>query len=174
MTFNQRMAAVIFLIFAVGYLLAAEVTGHGRAGETIVALLAWQVIWAVLALIGLAVAVAQIFFRPGDVSGRRAWLDRFLPILALAIAVPLGGWLVGERYRLMQLDFARDYRTELSGAAPSAVTYWEGMPDGGIAIVRSPGRDPATLPQTKMLDLTGERIKSCRALDAQLWSCHFD
>lgn len=96
------------------------------------------------------------------------------PLVALTVA--LGGNFVISSYSAMAnaRSFAAQHDQELSGDAPRSVIYSEGIPDGGTAIIRLPGKNPVELPQRTMVDLTGERFKSCKKLDKQDWYCRFD
>ena len=56
---------------------------------------------------------------------------------------------------------------------PVALPYLEGIPDGGVAIIRS-AVPPRTLPVKVQLRLTGERITFCRPILFGAYACAFD
>lgn len=92
----------------------------------------------------------------------------------MGVAVLLSSVVMDTFSTRQKKAFAALHERELAGTPPRAVLYSEGIPDGGIAIVRSPGRNPEGFTQTVMLDLTGERIKSCEPVSDIDWACHFD
>ena len=54
-----------------------------------------------------------------------------------------------------------------------AMRYIEGVPDGGVAIIRS-NIDPTLLPTSEQLGLVNENINRCRPLLGRDWLCGFD
>ncbi|WP_448659420.1 hypothetical protein ACPVPU_02900 [Sphingomonas sp. CJ99] len=175
LTANEKTSLVLLALFCPIYLIGdairIEIAGVGISA----AMILWYIFWA-LALFGaFCGAVAALVLKPDrHPSPVRQMAGRFLPIAALLLAIILTLTL-GEVIEMnRKLAFAAAHEQALSGPAPKAVTYVEGIPDGGVAIVRSPGRNPVTFDQSLMVDLTGERIRSCNALDDRNWSCHFD
>lgn len=51
--------------------------------------------------------------------------------------------------------------------------YMEGVPDGGVAIIRS-DRDPTRLATAEQLAMVGEDINRCRPLMGRDWLCGYD
>ena len=101
-------------------------------------------------------------------------IGRILPLTTLVVAILLSSVAIGTLSNLQKKAFADSKNDWLEGPRPRAVVYRQGIPDGGIAIVRSPGRNPEGFSQAVMLQLTGERIKSCEKVSDLDWSCHFD
>ena len=174
LTFNERLGLGIFVLFVPAYFLAAAILGivpQQRSGSGLL----WLLAWAVITLIGVVVAVASVFFRPEPhPSEVRRTLGRFAPLLALSAALSTNFLLsdfVGDRDKRA---FAAARAADLRGPPPRAVIYSQGIPDGGNAIIRSPDANPERLPQATMVDLTGERIRWCKKLNDELWSCNFD
>lgn len=57
---------------------------------------------------------------------------------------------------------------------PASLRYIEGIPDGGVAIIRSSASRPETLPNTEALRLTGERIQRCSTIGGDDYVCEYD
>jgi len=173
-TFNQRLAVVIFAVFTVGYFgsdILLRVLGWTGPG----AVLLWLLFWALACVIACFVAIdAMMRGSAGSTSALGAIVDRGAPLAALLVAIGVLFVTSSLLARHNQLEFARTYSADLSGPPPQAVIYSEGIPDGGTAIVRLPGRDPATLPQSTMVQLSGERFRRCAPLDHRDWFCRFD
>ena len=174
LTFNEKFAVVLLVLFFPVYLLGS-VALNVQAGGEFFASLIWHGAWLIIALIAFCAAVATIFLKPDrHHSNFRMGLGRLLPVAALIIAVLLNS-VVYDAFTKRQMQmFAKSHSEELVGPSPRAVVYREGIPDGGIAIVRSPGRNPEGFTQGVMIALTGERIKSCKPISSSDWSCHFD
>ena len=173
-TLNHRLAVAIFALFTVGYfgadmlLRAVGWTGPGAA-------LLWLLFWALAFIVTVVVALDALFRGSGTAGS--AWgaiIDRGAPLAALLAASAVLYFASTLLARHNQREFARAHSAELAGPPPQAVIYSEGIPDGGTVIVRLPGRNPETLPQATMVDLSGERLKRCSPLDDRDWFCSFD
>ena len=172
-TFNEKLAMGFALLFMPVYwgsrwglhLLDLEELGSSIA----------SFIWLIILLFGSCVAVATIFFTPENrYSKLRQSVGRFLPLVALVGASITCYEIDSIVERQKQLRFAKNHAEDLSGNGPRSVIYSQAIPDGGYAIIRSPGRNPRGFSQTAMIELTGERIKSCEALSEKDWICRFD
>lgn len=174
LTFNEKLGAAIFVLFVPAYFLVAGLLSIVPEQRSISGI-AWMLVWAVVALIGVAVAVASVFLEPEPhPSALRRTLGRFAPLLGLTTAISVNFLVsdfLGDRDKIA---FAAAHAAELGGPPPRAVIYSQGVPDGGNAIIRSPRQNPQEFSQSVMLDLTGERIRWCERLNEELWSCGFD
>ncbi|MBB3032647.1 hypothetical protein [Alteriqipengyuania lutimaris] len=175
LNFHRKWAlaipAVIFGCYALGALFGQDQVEDGDwVAITLVALVGMPFVIFVLA-VGALVA---IFTRSSSSAPAMRLADRFLPAIVLAISIVIMSGIIQHDARKSKLAFAAAHRSDFSGPPPTAVVYSEGIPDGGEAIVRLPDRNPERLPQSVMLDLTGERIKRCTRLDDEFWACHFD
>lgn len=171
-TFNEKFAAGLLVLFCPIYLAAAVSL---EPSDNLGKLAAWQVAWAVITLVAFATAAATVFLKPEHHPSRvRMVLGRILPLFAMGVAILLSSFAMDALLSNRMQAFANSHQHELAGKAPQAVIYLEGIPDGGVAIVRSPGRNPEGFSQAVMIDLTGERIKSCKPLNDTDWACHFD
>ncbi|GAB5347342.1 hypothetical protein [Alteriqipengyuania sp. 357] len=175
MNFHLKWALAIPLVIFGGYALGA-LLGQGAVEDrqdatvTLVALLVMAFVLLVLAV----AALVALFTRSTSSSPMTRLADRFLPVVVLAISLVILNGIIQHQLRASKLAFVADHRSEFAGPSPSAVVYAEGIPDGGEAIVKLPGRNPESLSQAVMVDLTGERIQSCTRLDDAFWACHFD
>ena len=176
-TFNEKFAAGLFVLFCPVFVVAAALLYPVTVltSDEFVTLLLWQICWSIIGFLAFCATVATVFFKPDFHPSRlRMNIGRILPITALIVAVILGSVAVAAITN-HQLRAIADQNTHaLAGTPPRAVIFREGIPDGGYAIVRSPGRNPETFTQTVMIDLTGERIKSCQQVSEIDWSCKFD
>tara|TARA_B100001057_G_C22734909_1_gene905399 strand:+ start:140 stop:670 length:531 start_codon:yes stop_codon:yes gene_type:complete len=170
LTFNEKLAAVLFILFGPIHLIANSLTTSNLFGS-----LASLLFWLVAFFIAVCVALATVFLRPNS-SGSylRDWIGRILPLAVLLITAIGVNFIGQERTKRNMKSFANQNERLLSGTPPRSVIYVEGVPDGGIAIIRSPLRNPTGFTQSEMVELTGERIKSCDQLDARDWACRFD
>ena len=176
-TFNEKFSVGLLLLFVPVYLFTAIalLPGSVLAAQDFMTLLIWQVAWFIIAAIAACTAIATLFFKPDHHPSRpRMQLGRTLPLVSLIVALLLNSAIHGALSTRQLRTFAQLHSEELIGYPPRAVIYREGMPDGGVAIIRSPGQNPEGLPQRVMKDLTGERIKSCSSINDSDWSCHFD
>jgi hypothetical protein len=176
-TFNEKFAAGLLVLFFPIYVTGAAVLGPDSVltSDDLGRLLLWQIAWWIIAFVAFCAATAIIFFKPDHHPSRlRMHIGRILPLSALVVAMLLSSVAIDALSDRRKQAFARLHSVELAGPPPRAVVYREGIPDGGIAIVRSPGRNPEGFAQAIMIDLTGERIKSCEPVSDRDWSCHFD
>ena len=171
---GKSFAAGLFLLLTLAYLLAAHLVGRGQAHEHLVGILVWQLVWGLIWFIAIVLVLVKVVTRPEEGWRSRALANRALVILALVAAWFVSSWLLGKHHTQLQIAFASTHAEQLDGTPPKAVVYWTGIPDGGTAIVRSPGIDPARLPQSNITAVTGENLQRCSRLDEELWSCRFD
>lgn len=176
-TFNEKLALgmlALFIPISVGSSMVLR-PGNVLNGSDFALFLAWKIGWSIAVFIAAGVAIATVFLKPDAHSSRwRMHIGRILPLAALGVAIP-SAYVLESAYSAHQMrSFARSHFSELSGPAPKAVIYRAGIPDGGVVIVRSPGENPESFAATRMIDLTGEDIKSCTPLGDGDWSCHFD
>lgn len=177
LTFNEKFAVGLLALFCPVYLIAAVLLAPTSVltGADFSALLLWHICWAVIAVVALCAAVATIFLKPAFHPARlRLHAGRTLPLAGLLAGIVLGSVAMDTISTRQQRTFADQNENALAGIAPRAVVYRQGVPDGGIAIVRSPKRNPEGFTQATMIELTGERIKSCQRISETDWSCHFD
>lgn len=176
-TFNEKFAAFLLVLFFPVYVVTAVALHPGSVlgAQDFAALLFWQVAWFFLGIIAVCSAIVTLFSKPSyHPSHWRMHTGRVLPLAALIVAILLS-FAVDNAMSMRQMrNFAQLHNKELAGDPPRAVVYREGIPDGGVAIVRLPGSNPERLGQGVMVDLTGERIRSCRPISNSDWSCHFD
>ena len=177
LTFNEKLGAGLLILFGPVYIAAATFFGpdSSLAREDFGALFLWHICWAIIIFVTFCTAIATIFFKPDFHSSRlRMLAGRILPITAMVLAMLLSSVVMNTISNREKRAFAYQNEHTLAGTPPQAVVYREGVPDGGIAIVRSPERNPEYFAQDVMLDLTGEHIRSCQRLSEIDWSCHFD
>lgn len=176
-TFNEKLSLGLLVLFFPVYLVAAIalLPGSILVAEHFTAFLLWQLAWFVILAIAAVAALATLFFKPDHhPSHLRMHLGRVLPLATLLVALLLNS-AIHDALSLRQMrTFAQLHGAELVGHPPRAVIYRQGIPDGGVALVRSPGRNPESLPPEVMSKLTGEPIKSCEPISETDWSCHFD
>lgn len=176
-TFNEKFAAVLLVLFFPVYIVTAVALHPGSVitAQDFGAFLFWKIAWFFLGAIAVCTAIVTLFSKPSyHPSLWRMHIGRVLPLVALIVATLLS-FAVDEAIAMRKMrNFAQLHDKELAGDPPRAVVYREGIPDGGVAIVRLPGRNPERLGQGVMVDLTGERIRSCRPISNSDWSCHFD
>lgn len=176
-TFNEKFAAVLLVLFFPVYVVTAVALKPGSviAAQDFAAFLFWKIAWFILGAIAVCSAVVTLFSKPRyHPSHWRMHIGRALPLVAMIVATLLS-FAVDNAISTRQMrNFSQLHDKELAGDPPRAVVYRGGTPDGGVAIVRLPGRNPERLGQGAMVDLTGERIRSCRQISNSDWSCHFD
>ncbi|GLR47860.1 hypothetical protein [Sphingomonas astaxanthinifaciens] len=73
--------------------------------------------------------------------------------------------------RSSEMHFAE----KAAGPGRAAAMPWvEGIPDGGVAIVRYASGNPVDLAMNEQLRLTGERIRHCRTIGPNEYICGYD
>ncbi|GAB5351217.1 hypothetical protein [Qipengyuania sp. 483] len=88
--------------------------------------------------------------------------------------MPLGASRVVQQIGLKKIRaFATRNDHQLSGPAPKSVIYFEGIPDGGTAVIRSPNQNPTAFTPEKSLELVNGNLTSCDRLDDRDWICTF-
>lgn len=176
-SFNEKFAAGLLVLFGPIYLATAISFGPDSdlLGGSFGAIILWKLSWAIIAFVVFCAAIATVFFKPAYQSSHfRMHLGRFLPVMAMGAAMLLSAAALDAFSRHQMNAFAKLHESKLAGPPPRAIVYREGIPDGGIAIIRSPGQNPEGFDHPAMLELTGEPIKSCASLSDRDWVCHFD
>ena len=176
-SFNEKFAAALLVLFGPIYLATAVSFGpeSGLLERNFGAFILWKISWVIIVFVALCAAVAAVFFKPDYQSSHfRMHLGRVLPLIAMAASMLVSSVALDAFSSRQMAAFAKLHESKLAGPTPRAILYREGIPDGGIAIIRSPGQNPEEFDQPVMLELTGERIKSCTSLSDRDWSCHFD
>lgn len=168
LNFHRKWALAIVVVTAGVYGLTRMV-GPGLAPLGIVAFAASATAFLSL-FIGAGVA---LFTRPEHASDHTRTAERFLPAAVLVLSLGVMSMLFKQDSHNATLAYATEHRSELSGPAPQSVIYTEGIPDGGSAIVASPGRNPMTYAARVRFELTNGNMTSCEPLDEQLWVCQF-
>lgn len=177
LTFNEKLSLCLLALFFPVYTLADISIGPASilTGEDFAFSLVWWIGWSIATICAIFVSIGVIILKPDPhASAFRMTVGRVLPLIALAAGLYLSSLASGALVDHRMQAFAEAHGNELTGPEPRAVVYRAGIPDGGVAIVRSTKRNPETLEQGAMIDLTGERIKSCRRLNESDWACHFD
>lgn len=132
------------------------------------------------------VALACIFGRGVDASEERH-LSRAHKVRAI-LAIPLlvtgakvvdvafapGGRLAAAIALGQRSGEMRAAQREAGPGRAAAIGYQEGIPDGGVKLIRFAAGNPEDLPVEEHLRLTGERIKGCGPLGAEDWICSYD
>ena len=173
LSFNEKTAVAFVGLFVGVRFVAAMILEVGAPREDFMQVAVWSLGWGLAALIAFFVAIAGLFNRlEASVSPARSMLDRLLPMLALIAAFGVTSWLSDVRYALLQRAYADEHRAGLAGSAPKALIYWEGIPDGGVAIIHSE-TNPEALDALTSSDLVNGDITGCRDLERSLWSCRF-
>ncbi|MBH9538052.1 hypothetical protein [Novosphingopyxis sp. YJ-S2-01] len=173
MYYNDRLALCMFAFFGLGWFGSAAVLDWFYGRDLLIQLL-FSLFWAFAWLCGAIVAIAALVLgdaRPAQ--AQRRWLSRSLPLLSLmGTALLLWGIssLISDRARL---SFAEANNHVLEGPPPKAAIYSQGIPDGGTAIIRSPGRDPESFDGNTSYQLVGGNIRSCERMNARDWFCIF-
>lgn len=169
LNFHRKCALAIALVLFGGYALLQIPERPMDPFEALP-----QLLLIALVLFGLVVAaVVALFTRSEAGSTKLRWFDRLLPAITLVVSGVLVSFLDTAASRHHALAFAADHAEDLAGPAPQGVLYFEGIPDGGTAIIASPGRDPMTYPAKVRFRLTNGNMRSCRKLDEKLWLCAF-
>jgi len=170
-TFREKLAAGLFVFFGPVFL----VTYLSRpTDESPIAGLLWTLVWLLAHGIAVLIASALVFFTPKrSGSNRRDLIGRFLPLAALLVTF-LGASMVVQQIWLNKMRaFATRNDHQLTGTAPKSVIYFEGIPDGGTAIIRSPNQNPTAFTPEKSLELVNGNLTSCDRLDDHDWVCTF-
>lgn len=177
LSFNEKFAAGLLVLFGPIYLAAAASLKPDSvltAGD-FRAVIVWHISWTIIVFVAFCAAAATVFLKPAHhTSHIRMHLGRLQPLTAMGVAILLSSVAMDALSSHQKKAFADLHQHDLAGKPPRAVVYRQGIPDGGIAIVRSPGRNPEGFTQAVMLELTGERIKSCEPMSDTDWACHFD
>lgn len=146
-------------------------------------------VWIGVVILSLLFWILAISFAIG--RGIDAWKEPELPrrhrarrIIAMPLTLLAVGslvWTLAPGARLaaavslkLRGEEMRRAQTLVGPGRAAAIPYVECIPDGGIALVRYAGGDPALLPQSEQLRLTYERIQDCKPIGASDWMCWFD
>ncbi len=170
-TFREKLAAGLFVFFGPVFLITYLLRPTDEAPITG---LLWTLVWLLAHGIAFLIASALVFFTPKrSGSDRRDLIGRFLPLAALLVTF-LGASMVVQQIWLNKMRaFATRNDHQLTGTAPKSVIYFEGMPDGGTAIIRSPNLNPSAFTPEKSLELVNGNLTSCDRLDDRDWVCTF-
>ena len=132
------------------------------------------------------VALSTVFGRGIDAaknpdlsSGAKMRAIIAIPLFLLAAKVVDVEWSLGVRVaariaiegRSAELEEAQ--RKAGAGQA-AAIPYMEGVPDGGAALIRYAGGNPAKLAWAEQSRLVGENIYLCRTIGRSDWICWYD
>ena len=168
MNFHRKWALAIVAVSAGVYAMARlPDPGFSPVGV-------FTAVVSAIAILSLFVgAGVALFTRPTQTSDRMRTVERFLPAVVLVLCLGVMSMLVRQHNRDAVLEFAAKHGSELAGPAPQGVIYTEGIPDGGTAIVASPGRDPMTYTARVRFELTNGNMTSCKPVDSKLWLCRF-
>lgn len=132
-----------------------------------------------IVFMGLAIGKTIDAIKDCDLPSSRRWRK------ALAVPLLVGGFwvldgLTGLTSRTSAQAFVFAHRDAMIAAERKAgpgeavaMRYLEGIPDGGVAIIRA-DHDPSRLPTPRQVDLVGEDINRCRPLLGRDWLCRFD
>lgn len=168
MNFHRKWALAIVIVTAGVYaLIRLPELGFSPLGVLAALLL---LIAMLTLIIGAGVA---LFTKPAQTSDRTWTAERFLPAVVLVLSLGVMSMLMRQDSRDAALAFAVEHRREFTGPAPQSVVYSEGIPDGGTAIIASPGRNPMAYPTHVRFKLTNGNMTSCEPLDEQFWLCQF-
>ena len=170
-TFREKFAAGLFVIFGPVFL----VTYLSRpTDESPIAGLLWTLAWLLAHGIAVLIASALMFVRPKQSgSDRRDLIGRFLPLAALLVTFLGASMVVQQIWTDKMRAFATRNDHQLTGTAPKSVIYFEGIPDGGTAIIRSPNQNPTEFTPERSLELVNGNLTSCDRLDDRDWVCTF-
>ena len=139
----------------------------------------WKIPLAILwasALI-FAVIYVGVSLRDGEGWARKVRGAVAIPlVMAGAALLLLSG--AGRVVAASVFLFAHGEEMEIAQARAGpgqavAIPYLEGVPDGGVAIIRS-AISPGALPVHVQMRLTGERIRSCRPILFAAFVCGYD
>lgn len=170
-TFREKLAAGLCVFFGPVFL----ITYLSRpTDESPIAGLLWNLAWLLAHGIAVLIASALMFFRPKQSgSDRRDLIGRFLPLAALLVTFFGASMVVQQIWMDKMRAFATRNDHLLSGTAPKSVIYFEGIPDGGTAVIRSPNQNPTEFTPEKSLELVNGNLTSCDRLDDRDWVCVF-
>lgn len=168
---GERIASVLFAV------LIASILIHDWMIRAmwVYWLIALALIWGVAALL----AIFNIGFSLRDGEG---WVRKVRGAVAIPLAVICAALMsmTGVGRVVAASAFHLVHRAELDRAqaqagfgAPVALNFIEGIPDGGVAIIRS-SVPPVNLPVRVQLRLTGERIRFCRPIIFAAYACNYD
>jgi len=110
-------------------------------------------------------------------TGLIRWRAGLIAPCLLAIAVILCGPAAFiSRYTSAYL-YLHSHHDEFRGSTVkgySVLPFREGIPDGGLAIIRTDLLRPDRLPQSSMVNLVGERIHYCDKIRQVYYRCAYD
>ena len=147
--------------------MVAQMVGHLGPHEDYLNLVLFKLGWCLAWLI----ATLIVLLRPAN--DEVPFWQNCLPVVALVFAFIASIGIDQLRYEFFLKSYAQQNEYQLRGPGPAAVSYWEGIPDGGTAIVSGP-QNPMRLPQSVMVDLMGERFQHCRQFKTERWVCRYD
>lgn len=173
-------------------LIPEEKIGIGLTLVAIVLGLSWAFLYQRLWVLSLLPSLLLFIVFMGFAIGKSidANKEPELPVRlrwrkALAIPFMVGGFwtldaLTGLTSRVSAQAFLLANRDAMTAAEQKAgpgravaMRYVEGIPDGGVAIIRS-DLNPTLLPTSEQRGLVNENISCCRPLLGRDWLCGFD
>ena len=168
---SQRVALGVFAVLTLTILLHDSMVRW----ISILWLIPLVIVWG----IALLLAVFHIFFALREEEGwrRKSRAALAVPaaiILAVSLSVSgVGRVISASAYLFVHRDEMARAQIEAGPGMPAAMRYIEGVPDGGVAIIRSLTH-PLALPVKTQIALTGERIRGCRRILFDAFACPYD
>jgi hypothetical protein len=132
-----------------------------------------------IVFIGFAIGKSIDAIKEPELSAGLRWRK------ALAVPLMVGGfWMLdaltgltsrvsAQAFLLADPDAMKAAEQKAGPGRAVAMPYIEGIPDSGVAIIRS-DLDPTLLPTSEQRGLVNENINGCRPLLGRDWLCSFD
>lgn len=168
---NERFAGIVFsLLLVTSFIEAAAYRSLWIFGAAMILL-----IWAFA--IGVAIIKCSLALRDPDLRGsikvRAAAAMPLAVIAALVVGRLIGPPVEASIYLAFHLDDMHRAQIAAGPNRPAAIHYVEGIPDGGVAIIRS-RIPPNELESDEQVRLAGEDIHRCYRIVPDAWACGFD
>jgi len=142
----------------------------------------WVLWYVPLALLGGSGVLLAVFNFGVGLRDGLDWPDKLRSALAVPLALigaallsvlGVGRVLEASVFLIANQANMEVAQPEAGPGQPAALRYIEGVPDGGVAIIRSPV-PPRALPVKVQMRLTGERIRTCRPILFAAYPCTYD
>lgn len=169
----RRIAAVIFIVLLAPTFFGAVLYRNWWLLPFIAEVIAW--------FIALLLAAFHVGFALKD--AHPSWAARLkaaslipiaiLSVLLLHVGIGLGPRVEASLYLAAHSDAMQEAQRAAGPNQAAAMTFYEGIPDGGAAIIRSQVR-PDKLSKREQSRLTGEDIQGCRRIVPDAWLCGYD